>query len=205
MDTGQTESRPPPSPRRGAHELSDRELVDEVLRKDRKATAEFVARLADDVYGYVRRRLAPRIDLVEDVVQETFLAAWGSLARFQGDAPLRIWLLGIARHKVEDHYRWRLREIEQWADDDSAVTEAVECPDAGEELSGHETGHRAREVLAELPDRYSAILRWRYWQQRTVRQMATETGRSEKSVERLLARARTIFKKRWNERRSTAE
>ncbi|MGH8134547.1 MAG: RNA polymerase sigma factor [Steroidobacteraceae bacterium] len=206
MDTGQTEPRRPlPSPRRGAQELSDRELVDEVLRKDRKATAELVARHADDVYGYVQRRLAPRIDVVEDVVQETFLAAWGSLASFQGDASLRIWLLGIARHKVEDHYRRRLREIKQWADDDSAVAEAGEWPDPVEELSCHEVGRRAREVLAELPERYGLILTWRYWQQRTVRQMAIETSRSEKAVERLLARARTVFKKRWNERRATAE
>jgi RNA polymerase sigma-70 factor (ECF subfamily) len=138
-------------------------------------------------------------------VQETFLAAWGNLASFQGEAPLRIWLLGIARHKVEDHYRRRLREIEQWADDDGSVAETVECPDPVEELSCHEVGRRAREVLAELPEPYSLILKWRYWQERTVRQMAIETGRSEKAVERLLARARTVFKKRWNERRSTAE
>jgi RNA polymerase sigma-70 factor (ECF subfamily) len=206
MDAPQTEPpRSPPSPRRGVQELSDRELVAEVLRKDRKATAELVARHADDVFGYVRRRLAPQIDLVEDVVQETFLAAWGNLASFQGEASLRIWLLGIARHKVEDYYRARLRESEQWADDDSAIAEAVECPDLVEELSCHDTGRRAREVIAELPERYGLILTWRYWQQRTVRQMAFETGRSEKAVERLLARARTIFKKRWNERRSKAE
>ncbi|MGH8209441.1 MAG: RNA polymerase sigma factor, partial [Steroidobacteraceae bacterium] len=205
MGTGQPESRPLPSPRHGAHEMSDRDLVDEVLRKDRKATAELVARHADDVYDYVKRRLAGRVDLVEDVVQETFLAAWGSLAGFQGEAPLRIWLLGIARHKVADHYRRRLREIVQWADDDSAVAEAVECPDPVEELSRHEVGRRAREVLAELPERYGLILTWRYWQQRTVRQMAIETGGSEKAVEQLLARARTAFKKRWNEQRSRAE
>src|SRR5215469_5033897 len=58
---------------------SDRELVAEILSKDRKATAEFVARYADHVYAYVRRRLIPRADLVEDLVQEVFLAAWESL------------------------------------------------------------------------------------------------------------------------------
>jgi len=205
MDAPQTEPpRSAPSSRRGVQELSDTELVAEVLRKDRKATAELVARHADDVYGYVRRRLAPQIDLVEDLVQETFLAAWGSLASFQGEASLRVWLLGIARHKVQDYYRARLRESE-WADDDSAIAEAVEGQDPVEELSCHDAGHRAREVLAELPERYGLILRWRYWQQHTVRQMAFETGRSEKAVERLLARARTVFKKRWNERRSKAE
>jgi RNA polymerase sigma-70 factor, ECF subfamily len=204
MDTGQTESRPLPPPR-GAHELSDRELVDEVLRKDRKATAELVARYADDVYDYVRRRLAPRVDLIEDLVQETFLAAWGSLASFQGSAPLRIWLLGIARHKVEDHYRRGLREIELRDADESAGGEADDLPDPMEELSGRETAHRAREVLAQLPERYGLVLRWRYWHQSSVREMASETGSSEKAVERLLARARCAFKKKWNERRFTAK
>lgn len=58
-----------------ANPHSDRELVAEVLAKDRKATAEFVARYADHVYGYVRRRLIPHTDLVDDLVQEIFLAA----------------------------------------------------------------------------------------------------------------------------------
>src|SRR5262252_7542531 len=90
---------------------SDRELVAEIVSKDRKATAEFVARYADHVYAYVRRRLIPRADLVDDLVQEVFLAAWENLDRFRGDSSLRNWLLGIARHKVEDHYRKRLREL----------------------------------------------------------------------------------------------
>src|SRR6516164_2541516 len=66
----------------GSHEVSDRDLIAEVLRKDRKATAEFVARCADPVYSYVRHRLFPRADLVEDLVQEVFLAAWQSLDKF---------------------------------------------------------------------------------------------------------------------------
>src|SRR5499425_1962019 len=97
---------------KGASQLSDRDLVADVLRKDRKATAEFVSRYADHVYAYVRRRLIPRTDPVEDLVQEVFLAAWESLDKFRGDSSLRNWLLGIARHKVEDHYRKRLRELQ---------------------------------------------------------------------------------------------
>jgi hypothetical protein len=42
-------------------------LVAAVLKKDRKATAEFVARYADVLYSYVRSRLAPRYDQVEDL------------------------------------------------------------------------------------------------------------------------------------------
>ena len=94
----------------------ERELVAAILRKDRKATARFVAEYTDRVYGYVRHRLAPRADLVDDVVQDVFLAALGSLSSFLGNAPLRSWLLGIARHKVEAFYRQQLREPEPLAD-----------------------------------------------------------------------------------------
>src|SRR6185503_1932886 len=94
----------------------ERELVAAILRKDRKATARFVAEHSDYVYAYVRHRLAPRADLVDDVVQDVFLAALSSLSSFLGNAPLRSWLLGIARHKVETYYRQRLREPEPLAD-----------------------------------------------------------------------------------------
>ena len=53
----------------------DSALVAAVLRKDRKATAEFVALYADDLYRYLRSRLAPMYDQVEDLVHEVFLAA----------------------------------------------------------------------------------------------------------------------------------
>jgi len=46
----------------------DSALVAAVLRKDRKATAEFVALYADDLYRYLRSRLAPVYDQVEDLV-----------------------------------------------------------------------------------------------------------------------------------------
>src|SRR5216683_7234242 len=82
----------------------DIRLVAEVLRKDRKATAEFVSRYTDSVYAYVRRRVMPQTEVAEDLVQEVFVAAWQGLKNYRGDASLRSWLLGIARHKVDDYY-----------------------------------------------------------------------------------------------------
>jgi RNA polymerase sigma factor (sigma-70 family) len=90
----------------------EREFVAAILRKDRKATAEFVARFADPVHSFVRWRLAPSAEAVEDIVQEVFLEAWRSLPRYRGDSGLRTWILGIARHKVQDHYRSALRDAD---------------------------------------------------------------------------------------------
>lgn len=49
---------------------------------------------------------------MEDLVQEAFLSVWENLARYRGVGSLEAWVMGIARHKVEDYYRQRLRAPE---------------------------------------------------------------------------------------------
>jgi RNA polymerase sigma-70 factor (ECF subfamily) len=46
---------------------------------------------------------------VEDLVQDTYLRALGGLDRYRGDAPVRVWLLAIARRVCADHVRRRQR------------------------------------------------------------------------------------------------
>lgn len=177
---------------------ADSELVAAVLRKDRKATAEFVGRFGDAVYRYLRARLFPNPDRLDDLFQETFLAAWKHLPNFRGESALQTWLLGIARHKVEDHYRSRLRQSEPF-------DEHVENAPAREDEEGFlNTGlddarrnQRITEILAALPESYALVLIWRYWEKRSAREMAELSGKTEKAVERLLARARALFRERW--------
>ena len=203
MNQGQPETRQIEECSAAGGERSDREFVAEILSKDRKATAEFVARYGDHVYAYVRGRLIPRADLVEDLVQEIFLAAWQSLDKFRGDSSLRSWLLGIARHKVEDHYRKRLRELQLEEEGENVESEPASAHDLEEALAKRQVGQRTRAILSTLPETYSVILQWRYWENRSLRDIAVQTGRTEKAIERLLARSRQQFKKRWHERQSS--
>jgi RNA polymerase sigma-70 factor, ECF subfamily len=173
-------------------------LLTAVLAKDRKAAAEFVSRYADAVFAYVSRRLAPRADLVEDVVQDVFLAALQKLPTFAGQSSVVGWLLGIARHKVEDFYRARLREPDAFPDDGD-VTDAgphVE-PRLDELIDATRAQEKTQRILERLPVAYSAALLWRYWEKRSIREMAAQTGKTEKAIERLLARARATFRRLW--------
>jgi RNA polymerase sigma-70 factor (ECF subfamily) len=181
-------------------EPSDAQLVLEVLRKDRKATADFVNRHADHVCNYVRRRLVPHTEFVDDLVQEVFLAAWESLGKFRGESSLRSWLLGIARHKVEDHYRKRLRELEVPEEEEGSAPEPIDPHNIEEAIDQQHAAKKTNEILASLPEAYSVVLRWRYWEKRGLSDIARETGKTEKAIERLLARAREQFKRNWNER-----
>ena len=177
----------------------EQQLVAAILRRDRKATAEFVSRHADSIYAYVWHRLAPRADLVEDVVQEVFLAALGSLSGFRGTSLLRAWLLGIARHKVEGYYREQLRTPEPLGDSEGMEPPA-EAPLIDDVIDRGRMEARTRHILQQLPESYSLVLLWRYWEGRSAREMAVATGKTEKAVERLLARARTRFKELWEGR-----
>jgi RNA polymerase sigma-70 factor (ECF subfamily) len=177
----------------------DHELVAAVLRNDRKAAARFVAAHADAIYAYARHRLAPRADLVDDLVQDVFVAALDGLAAFKGQSSLRGWVLGIARHKIEDIYRQRLRAPEALEDleavQEPAFSQAVPLD---ERIDTERRRDRARAVLARMPDRYAMMLLWRYWEQRSTREIAVAIGTTEKSVERALARARARFKEIWS-------
>lgn len=174
----------------------DLTLVEAVLQKDRKATADFVDTYTDAVYSFIRRRLNPGDDMVDDLVQEVFIAAWENLTSFRGSSSLRGWLLGIARHKVEDHYR-RLLQDAHPLEADTAELLPDTSPGVEAAAERERIEKEIRRVLAEMPQHYSIALLWRYWERRSAREVAEKTGRSEKAVERLLARAREQFRRRW--------
>ncbi len=193
---GQPEPSQPPQ--HGPPISLDAQLVAAILNKDRKATAEFVARYADGIYGYVRSRLAPHYDQVDDLVQEVFLAAWQGLSHYRGSGPLQAWVMGIARHKVEDYYRQCLRApgpIDDAEQDPAAGAQVLEFPELIEQEQLRENACR---VLKSLPEQYRLALIWRYWEKVSTSEMALKTGKTEKAIERLLARARAEFRKRWN-------
>ena len=113
---------------------SDQKLVTAILSKNRKAAAEFVSKYSDPLYRYARYRLMPRTDMIDDLVQEVFLAAWDNLESYRGKSSLKGWLLGIARHKVEAHYRRELRRHLSFDSDRDSVSDPAHEPSMDSEL-----------------------------------------------------------------------
>ncbi len=171
--------------------------IDDSRKGDRKAMARFVDLHSDAVYRFLHHRLDRR-EALEDLVQEVFLAAWTSLPRFRGESEVRTWLLSIARHKLGDHYRTRLRGLDLPQEHDAeSEADAPSTFDVDGQIDAAKLEERTRRTLANLPDSYRAVLVWRYWDERPIAEMAAITGHTEKSIERLLDRARKLFKRRW--------
>ncbi|MEY9490508.1 RNA polymerase sigma-70 factor (ECF subfamily) [Streptomyces calvus] len=73
---------------------------------DADAVDRFVRALHRDVIRYVAH-LGADPQAVDDLTQDTFLRALGSLHRFEGRSSARTWLLAIARRAVADSHRHR--------------------------------------------------------------------------------------------------
>jgi RNA polymerase sigma-70 factor (ECF subfamily) len=71
----------------------------------------------------------------EDLVQETYLRALKALPHFRGDAPVRLWLLSIARRTCADHVRRRQRRrrmMDSVLND--TVADVVSAPEVNDDL-----------------------------------------------------------------------
>jgi RNA polymerase sigma-70 factor, ECF subfamily len=175
----------------------ERRLVTSVLGKDRKATAEFVDRCADWLYPFLRRRVVSRAGVIEDILQEILLAAWQALPTYRGDSSLQSWILGIARHKIDDYYRRRIREEEICEEEDS-VPEPSTVPMLEQQLDSAAQQEKVTKTLSSMPEAYALALLTRYRDEKSAREMAQLSGKTEKAMERLLARARENFRRRWS-------
>jgi RNA polymerase sigma-70 factor (ECF subfamily) len=95
------------------------------------------------VYGYFVRRCGDR-GTAEDLTSETFLAAMDA-ARKTEPPPIAVpWLLGVARHKLADHYRRRHDRLAV------PVAELPEAVDAGDDWDAELDRIVAESVLARL-------------------------------------------------------
>jgi RNA polymerase sigma-70 factor (ECF subfamily) len=133
------------------------------------------------VYGYLHSRCGRNSAVAEDLTSETFVAAVRGLRSFDGRTEPLAWLIGIARHKLADHYR--RAEREERATLHLATTDPPTPPGAWDALAMHD-------ALATLPPMQRAALILRYVDDLPVREVARLLGRSEGAIESLLSRGR---------------
>jgi RNA polymerase sigma-70 factor (ECF subfamily) len=77
--------------------------------------ADWVDRYGDHLLRFALSRVTKR-DLAEDLVQDTFLAAFRHRSQFDGRSALGTWLVAILRRKIIDHHRKSGRAPEVEAD-----------------------------------------------------------------------------------------
>jgi len=86
-----------------------RGLDEQAACADRVDPRQWVDRHGDYLFRYALLRVRDA-QTAEDLVQDTLLAAWQAVERFEGTTSERGWLTGILRHKILDHFRRQKRQ-----------------------------------------------------------------------------------------------
>lgn len=145
-----------------------------------------------EVYGYLLHRCRNR-SVAEDLTAETFLAAVSSIRRGAVRRVTVAWLVGIARHKLVDH--WRRLDREQ-----RNLRAVADEPDPTDDPWDVELdGFVARDVLERLGAHHRSALTLRYVDDLPVPEVARILDRTVHATEALLVRARRAFRDRYEE------
>jgi RNA polymerase sigma-70 factor (ECF subfamily) len=166
-----------PTDRANASEERLRQLLIRGLAGDAPAYHAFLQELSAHLRAFLRRRLASLPDEVEDLVQESLLAAHNQRHTYDAGQPLTAWVHAIAKYKLIDLLRRRARrdlltdpldeEIDLLSSSDSEAAEARR--DLGQ-------------LLERLPDRQRLPIVHMKLEGLSVAETSRLTGMSESAV-----------------------
>jgi RNA polymerase sigma-70 factor, ECF subfamily len=161
-----------------------------LARRERAAWSAVYDHHARDTFGVIYHLVGGNRHLAEELHQEVWLAALEGFDQFDASrGRFRDWLLGIARHRVSRHYRAAvLRSTEPAEKLTIKMNDAVQSP--VDQLEGVERAGVVRAALIQLNRNKRDVLMKKYIDGLSVIDIAERTGRSVKSVESLLTRAR---------------
>jgi RNA polymerase sigma-70 factor (ECF subfamily) len=149
-------------------------------------------RALPEVYGYLLRRCGDE-GTAEDLTSETFMAAVDGVNRGRIPDLTVAWLIGVARHKLVDHWRRKEREERKLKAVESDAREPEDDWDVEVDAVV------AREVLAQLGPHHQAALTLRYLDGLPVPEVAGHLGRTIHATEALLVRAKKAFREEYGD------
>ncbi len=171
---------------------------------DAEAPEDWIERHGDYLYRYALNRTR-RTEAAEDLVQETFLAAWQGRAKFAGRSSLRTWLVSILRRKLVNRLRRSAKEklatdiagIDPMTDDLFDHRGRWRRPPGEWDDVHPETAGRKREFweavagcVSKLPDRMRRAFVFRHLVEGEPAEACRELGVSANNLWVLLHRAR---------------
>ena len=174
-------------------DIDDKALTAAARAGDQVAFESLVRRHGPALYRYARR-MTGDTDAVNDIVQETFVAAWRQIANFRAESSVRTWLFAICARKVVDSHRVK----KAIPIDDRLIEPASSDRGSDPFAAASNTAFlEAMELaLGELPPRQRAVWLLREVEQLTFPQIATILNLSPDGARGHHHRARTTLQQR---------
>ena len=142
--------------------------------KTRRETFAEVVRLYNERMYWQIRRIVLSHDDADDVLQNTFMKAWGALDDFQGTSQISTWLYRIAINEALDHLRRSKNKVS--ADAEFSVANRLMADDY---FDGDNAAALLLEAISTLPDVQRTVFLLRYYDEMKYSDMSKVLGTSE--------------------------
>jgi RNA polymerase sigma factor (sigma-70 family) len=173
-----------------------------LLAREPRAVERWFHSYCDTLYTFIYYRIGKDGELAADLVQETFVRALQHIEQFDARrGTMFAWLTCISRNCIARALRTRGGNASAkriWQNVDADLLRAFEriatepLPDEVVEL--RETAELVQMTLANIPANYAQLLRAYYYDNETLRTIATSKGMSMGAAKAVLYRARQAFK-----------
>jgi RNA polymerase sigma-70 factor (ECF subfamily) len=162
-------------------DLLERVWMDRLRVHDSAAWDELVERFNAPLTHLVCSLLGGWCEDVPDIVQDSFVKAFGSIARFRGECSLRTWLFRIAVNLCRDYQKsaWRRRVDLQG---NPSETRLVEPQGVAEQPFRDVEWEQLRLALSRVPEKERVCVELRFIYQMTGREISAVVGCTESTV-----------------------
>jgi len=170
--------------------MEEKELITKLKSGDEHAVKLWFDLYFNRLLNIIEMKVSNKKD-AEEIVQQTFLNCLKHLPLFLGKSSIWTWMNSIARHEVADYFRKRYAKKALKTIPLSELIPLKQISDS------EDVSLKVREVLSKMRADYSELLLLKYADGKKVTTIAKELGKSIKSIESDLFRARKEFKELW--------
>jgi RNA polymerase sigma-70 factor (ECF subfamily) len=179
----------------GALMNSSEDLIARARSGEHEALRLIFERYSKPVLSFIYQMVGER-DLAEELTQETFVRAFGSMTRLRDDSKLTTWLFGIGKNVARESLRLRSRENPHSNESALFDSEDTRRLSPTEELLGKELNRATRRALQLLDPDHRLVFVLKVYQQCRYDEIAEITGFSLSKVKTDLHRARVELRRR---------
>jgi len=178
--------------------LALKKHIQAAKKGDQQAFKFLLEKYWKDIYRF-QRSLIGNANEAEDITIETFAKAFEKIHTFKEGYSFKNWLLTISKNTYTDRTR-KKKSVQNTLSIDQEETykkdKILNIPDEDTEedrLIMEQKLNKIHEALGHLKPKYKEILKYRYFEEMTYKQIAEKTGESITNVKVRLMRAKKLL------------
>jgi RNA polymerase sigma-70 factor (ECF subfamily) len=179
--------------------LKLKDYIRQAKSGDEKAFKYLLEKYWNDVYSF-QRSLIGNTNEAEDIAIETFAKAFEKIDSYNEKFPFKKWLITISKNTYTDRLRKKQKERDFVRLDASGeyrkekiLNLPGEEPDEEEMMILERKLNEIHEALNRLKPKYKEVLKYRYFDELSYREIAEKTGESISNVKIRLMRAKKLL------------